>query len=210
MTALRSPLRSGDPETAGVVGANGWGSIRMAVHRRRRGVTPPPPLDPHPPDQTDHRGKKRNLQSGKSGRAICGTHTCTHPPTPSPNSNTSPRMGRWGPSCAPLSRSATPEAHVLWDCGGDGTAIVPSDRRRGLPYERSRPPLCRASWRHTPHAKCLEQRARAPHAQNAPHTGQVQGVSPQSYLTGGGGTPQGRGLCPASLGLPATGVATGP
>ena len=30
---------------------------------------PPPP----PPDQSDHRGKKRNLQQGKSGQAIFGT-----------------------------------------------------------------------------------------------------------------------------------------
>ena len=43
---------------------SGQGSIRVAVHRRRRGI---PPGSPPPPDQSDHRSKKRNLPSGKSG-----------------------------------------------------------------------------------------------------------------------------------------------
>ena len=38
------------------------GSIRMAVHHRRMGGYPPPPRHPAPPDQSDHSGKKRNLQ----------------------------------------------------------------------------------------------------------------------------------------------------
>ena len=40
------------------------------------GAPPPPPPPGHPPpDQSDHRGKNRNLQSGKSCRAIFGTQT---------------------------------------------------------------------------------------------------------------------------------------
>ena len=35
-------------------------------------MPPPPPLWTPPPNQNDHRGKKRNLQQGKSGRAIFG------------------------------------------------------------------------------------------------------------------------------------------
>ena len=60
-----------------VVEGAGQGSIRMAVHRRRR---PPPPPDPLPPDQRDHCGKTRNLQSGKSGQASFGTQTFGPPP----------------------------------------------------------------------------------------------------------------------------------
>ena len=51
----------------------GQGSTRMAVHRRRRGGTPPGP--PPPPDQSDHRGRKRNLPLRQSGWAIFGTLT---------------------------------------------------------------------------------------------------------------------------------------
>ena len=60
------------------------------------------PLPP-PPDQSDHRGKKRSLPSGKSGWAIFGTQIFwvpeppIPPPTPSPASNTSlpiPRPSR--------------------------------------------------------------------------------------------------------------------
>ena len=49
--------------------------LRMAVHRRRT------------PDQSDHRGKKRNLQWGNSCWAIFGTQTFgsqTPPPPPPP------------------------------------------------------------------------------------------------------------------------------
>ena len=55
------------------------------------GVPPPGPPSP-PPDQSDHRGKKRNLQKGKSDRAVFGTQTFgsqTPPPPPSLPSNTS-------------------------------------------------------------------------------------------------------------------------
>ena len=41
--------------------------MRMAVHRRRRGVAPP--LDPPLSTKVTTLGEKRNLQSGKSGRA---------------------------------------------------------------------------------------------------------------------------------------------
>ena len=51
------------------------GLVRMAAHRRRRGV--PPPLDPPPPIQTKVAivGKNQNLPSGESCRAIFGTQT---------------------------------------------------------------------------------------------------------------------------------------
>ena len=60
------------------------GSIRMAVHRRRR-TGLPPSGPPPPPDQSDHRGKERSLPLGKSGWAIFGTPTFgsqTPPPSP--------------------------------------------------------------------------------------------------------------------------------
>ena len=92
------------------------GSIRMAVHHRRRGV---PPLNPPlktlknkdmnmngaavqrnirelrpvacdtgggspPPDQSDHRAKKRNAQMGKSGRGIFDTQFFWVPSPPLP------------------------------------------------------------------------------------------------------------------------------
>ena len=60
---------------------------RTAIHRRGRGRPPPTP-GPTPPDQSDHRGKKRNLPSGKSCRAIFGTPIFGSQ-TPSPPSNTS-------------------------------------------------------------------------------------------------------------------------
>ena len=41
-----------------------------------------PPLDPPPTDQSDHRGKKRNLPLEQSGRAIVGTQTFAPPPPP--------------------------------------------------------------------------------------------------------------------------------
>ena len=67
----------------------------MAVHRRRRGGTPrtPPPL----PDQRDHRGKQRNLQSGKSDQAIFGTQTFRSQ-TPPPRS---PQTAAVRPSMPP-------------------------------------------------------------------------------------------------------------
>ena len=76
------------------------GSIRMAVHRRRRGgLSPPAP--PPPPDQSDHRGKKRNLQWGKHCRAIFGTQNFgsqTPIPPASPSSNTSLTCANCGDS----------------------------------------------------------------------------------------------------------------
>ena len=58
--------------------------IGMADNRRR---CPPPPQTNPPPNQTatnqrDHRGKKRNLQSGKSCRAIFGTNFWAPDPAP--------------------------------------------------------------------------------------------------------------------------------
>ena len=59
------------------------GSIRVAVHHRRRGWVTAPGPPPPPRDQRGHRVKKRNLRLGKSCRAIC-THTFLGPrPTPS-------------------------------------------------------------------------------------------------------------------------------
>ena len=66
------------------------------------GVPPPPPWTPAP-DQSDHRGKKRNLPLGKSGRAIFGAPTSgsqTRPPPPPP-SNTSLGLSRRGTSELP-------------------------------------------------------------------------------------------------------------
>ena len=45
---------------------------------------PPPHWTRPPPDQSDHRGKTRNLQSGKSGGAIVGTQTFGPVPPPPP------------------------------------------------------------------------------------------------------------------------------
>ena len=61
---LQGPPAPGAPNAGGVPRRRvGQQSIRMAVHYRMRG-------DPPPPDQSDHRGKKRNLPLGKSCRAI--------------------------------------------------------------------------------------------------------------------------------------------
>ena len=62
-------------------------SIRMAVHHRGKGGNPLEPPPPPPPGQSDHRGKKRNLQKGESGWAIFGTQffeSQIPPPPPTP------------------------------------------------------------------------------------------------------------------------------
>ena len=56
--------------------ANWCRQLQSKIHQR---VIPDPP----PQDQSDHRGKKRNLLLGKSCWAIFGTQT-VGPPTPSP------------------------------------------------------------------------------------------------------------------------------
>ena len=63
------------------------GSIRMAVHHTTRGGGVP--LPPSPPDQSDHRGKKRNLPLGESCQAIFGTQTFGSQTPPLLSSNTS-------------------------------------------------------------------------------------------------------------------------
>ena len=72
------------PKTTTTVFATGpkcspQGSIRMAVHNKRGGVTPAPPppghAPPPPPDHSDQNGKKRNLPLGKSCRGLLGTPT---------------------------------------------------------------------------------------------------------------------------------------
>ena len=61
--------------------ARGRLNIRTADNHRRR-------IPPSPPDQSDHRGKKRNLQSGKSCWATFGTQNfgsqTPEPPPPPP------------------------------------------------------------------------------------------------------------------------------
>ena len=48
--------------------------------RRAGNLSPPPP----PPDQSDQRGRKRNLQLGKCGQAIFGTQMFWVPAPPPP------------------------------------------------------------------------------------------------------------------------------
>ena len=52
LLSVRPPLRGGGCQ----------GSIRMALHHRRRGCTP---LDPHPPDKSDHSGEKKKFAVGQ-------------------------------------------------------------------------------------------------------------------------------------------------
>ena len=77
------------------------GSIRMVVHRRTRGV---PPLNPPPPpDQSDYRGQKRNLPSGKFCQAIfCTQNFESQTPPPLPPFYYSP-----GSACPPLPTKVT-------------------------------------------------------------------------------------------------------
>ena len=58
------------------------GEDRLTLERLTTVGAPPPPrpLDPPPPDQSDHRVKKRNLPLGKSCRAIFGTQSFRSPP----------------------------------------------------------------------------------------------------------------------------------
>ena len=61
------------------------GSVRMAGHHRRRGGGTPHLLDTPPlPDQSDHRGKQRNLPLGKSDRALSAAQIfgSQNPPPP--------------------------------------------------------------------------------------------------------------------------------
>ena len=61
----------------------GGGGFGMITIRGGGGGSPPKP--PPPQDQRDHRGKKRNLQLGKSDGAIFGTQTFgSLPPSPPP------------------------------------------------------------------------------------------------------------------------------
>ena len=81
---------------------------------------PPPPT----PDQRDHRGKQRNLQSGNSCRAIFGTHIFgSQPPPPQHPLSAKP----WGPPipldprimpCKPLGKSRLHRCSLPERCGG--------------------------------------------------------------------------------------------
>ena len=74
------------------------GSIRMALHHRRRRGYPPTP------DQRDHRGKTRNLPLGISGRAIFGTQIFGSQSPPPSRSNTSLGLSQ---SAWPWNRTAS-------------------------------------------------------------------------------------------------------
>ena len=68
---------------------------------KNQGGGGPPPQPPPPPDQSDHSGKKRNLQKGKSGQAIFGTPSfgskapSPPPPLPPPLLKRSPAVSPW-------------------------------------------------------------------------------------------------------------------
>ena len=71
----------------------GAGRVWKGRTPEEEGGLPTPGLSPPAPaDQSDHRGKKRNLPLGTSGRAIFGTQTFAPPPPPPPD--TSPGPGR--------------------------------------------------------------------------------------------------------------------
>ena len=53
------------------------------AENQRRSPPPPCPGPPPPTDQSDHRGKKRNLPPGKSDQSIFGTLLGPRPPPPS-------------------------------------------------------------------------------------------------------------------------------
>ena len=98
-----------------------------------------PPLDPPPPDQSDHCGKKPNVPSGKSCRAIFSTQTfhSQTPPPPCPPSHTS------------LIPPPPPPAISAFRFGGGRRAIgrcwcVPPARGvpRGVPHSRGCLLLC--------------------------------------------------------------------
>ena len=83
------------------------------------GEAPPPP-----PNQSDHRGKNRNLPLGKSGPAILGTQTLSQnpPPPPPPLSNTS--LGGWGAWVGPRHPRAPAGAEVLSGTRGGGADLA--------------------------------------------------------------------------------------
>ena len=127
-----------------ILAGHAMGSGTMAVHRSRTrggGGLPQNPLPPSP-DQSDHRGKKRNLQSGKSGQAIFGTQnfgskTPSPPPPPKVTiagkrhlpSGKSDAGAVFGPSGAP----APPRVRGSGGFGGAGACYVaPSLRTRGV------------------------------------------------------------------------------
>ena len=105
---------------------------RMMYHRVQRtpapGGLPSPPVPPPPPrDQSDHRGRKRNLQLGTSCQAIFGAQTFGFqiPPTPPSNS---------GLSLCP------PDAPACGVNGSRGLHPVTSGHRQDF----MRPPACKA------------------------------------------------------------------
>ena len=72
--------------------------FRIIKNQRGGGPLPQNPLPPSP-DQSDHRGKKRNLQEGKSGQAIFGTPSFGSK-TPSPPPPCSKEALPPAPHCA--------------------------------------------------------------------------------------------------------------
>ena len=78
--------------------------IKMADNRRR---SPPPPLDT-PPDQSEHSGKKRNLQSGKSDWVFFGPQTLG-PGSPLLSSNVSLPGAPHLPWCTSHTLTASPK-----------------------------------------------------------------------------------------------------
>ena len=105
----------------------------MAVHRRRS-EGPPPPPGPPPPNQSDHRGKKRNLQLGKSGWAIFGTQTFgTPPPCLRIQPLSCTRLGYY-PQSAPSTHHQTPPCTPL----RSRTRHSTSGRRLTIPQRNHR------------------------------------------------------------------------
>ena len=101
------------------------------------------PCDPPAPDQRDHRGAKRNLQSGRSDRGICGTQTfgtqTPHPPpSPTPPSRTAVPVGLRSPTIVGAESARDVPLHQVCVGGRYRTAAVlhgawaPASAQRGV------------------------------------------------------------------------------
>ena len=118
----------------------------------------PPPLDL--PPQSDHRGKKRNLLLGKSGRAIFGAQTFgrgSGTPPPFPPSNTSLLPSPPHSPCAEgqLSYSNRPTTRLHKVCG-QTTLRIPSPKPELVRFPRKcRTALLLSLWHPPPPKGCM-------------------------------------------------------